>query len=68
MGIATSRRSNNRRLPLLERVIEVVNEQNTGEVLLDEALRVVKSNPEQLTVANWIDLLSGMYEVISDFR
>ncbi|KXS19200.1 Golgi phospho protein 3 [Gonapodya prolifera JEL478] len=46
-----------RRRPLSERLLEVVNETPTGEVLLDEALRYIKL--ESQSVGSWIDLLSG---------
>ncbi|SCU85842.1 LAME_0D03136g1_1 [Lachancea meyersii CBS 8951] len=41
-----------------ERLVEVINGTKTGEVLLDEALNLMKKD-EPLTIANWIDLLSG---------
>ncbi|KAJ3343648.1 hypothetical protein HDU93_007529 [Gonapodya sp. JEL0774] len=46
-----------RRRPLSERLVEVVNETPTGEVLLDEALKYIKL--ESQSVGSWIDLLSG---------
>ena len=48
-----------RRFPLPDRVIEVVDETLTGEVLLDETLKMMKSS-EKMSVSSWIDLLSGM--------
>lgn len=47
-----------RRLPLCDRPIEVVDEHLTGEVLLDEALKLMKTS-EKMSVAAWIDLMSG---------
>jgi Golgi phosphoprotein 3 len=47
-----------RRFPLQDRVIEVVDDTLTGEVLLDEALKMMKSS-EKMSVASWIDLMSG---------
>lgn len=47
-----------RRFPLSDRVIEVVDESLTGEVLLDEALKMMKSS-EKMSVSQWIDLMSG---------
>ncbi|KAK9462670.1 Golgi phosphoprotein 3-domain-containing protein [Lipomyces oligophaga] len=47
-----------RRLPLSDRLIEVVDDRLTGEVLLDEALKLMKSS-EPMSVATWIDLMSG---------
>lgn len=37
---------------------QVIDDRNTGEVILDEALKLIKADPGQ-SVANWIDLLSG---------
>ena len=47
-----------RRFPLCDRVIEVVDDTLTGEVLLDEALKMMKSS-EKMSVSSWIDLMSG---------
>lgn len=47
-----------RRFPLQDRVIEVIDDTLTGEVLLDEALKMMKSS-EKMSVASWIDLMSG---------
>jgi Golgi phosphoprotein 3 len=44
--------------PLRDRLIEVVDETLTGEVLLDEALKMMKSS-EKMCAADWIDLMSG---------
>jgi Golgi phosphoprotein 3 len=44
--------------PLRDRLIEVVDDTLTGEVLLDEALKMMKSS-EKMCVADWIDLMSG---------
>jgi golgi phosphoprotein 3 len=48
-----------RRLPLADRNIEVIDESLTGEVLLDEALKLMKQG-EKMSVSTWIDLMSGM--------
>jgi Golgi phosphoprotein 3 len=45
--------------PLRDRLIEVMDETLTGEVLLDEALKMMKTS-EKMCVADWIDLMSGM--------
>ena len=50
--------SSRRRFPLADRVIEVVDDTLTGEVLLDEALKMMKSS-EKMSVNSWIDLMSG---------
>ncbi|KAJ3179559.1 hypothetical protein HDU87_002765 [Geranomyces variabilis] len=46
-----------RKRPYAERLIEVIDERPTGEVLLDEALKLMKIDQQSIT--NWIDLLSG---------
>ena len=51
--------SSRRRFPLADRVIEVIDDTLTGEVLLDEALKMMKSS-EKMSVSSWIDLMSGM--------
>lgn len=52
--------SSRRRFPLADRVIEVIDDTLTGEVLLDEALKMMKSS-EKMSVNSWIDLMSGMF-------
>ena len=54
---------NRRVLPLAERVVEVLDERQTGETILDEALRMMKGQEpqERMSVNSWIDLLSGEY-------
>lgn len=47
-----------RRFPLADRIIEVTDDTLTGEVLLDEALKMMKSS-EKMSVSAWIDLMSG---------
>ncbi|THU79754.1 GPP34-domain-containing protein [Dendrothele bispora CBS 962.96] len=60
-------------LPLSERLIEVIDDRQTGETILDEALKMMKSvqdlpsggtgyasgGVEKMSVNKWIDLLSG---------
>ncbi|RKO85526.1 Golgi phospho protein 3-domain-containing protein [Blyttiomyces helicus] len=46
-----------RKRPYAEKLLEVVDERVTGEVLLDEALKLIKI--EKQNVGNWIDLMSG---------
>ncbi|OWB54901.1 hypothetical protein B5S28_g762 [[Candida] boidinii] len=48
-----------RRFELSERLIECVDSSLTGETLLDEALKLIKNDPSNLSISNWIDLLSG---------
>lgn len=49
-----------RRFQLADRVIEVIDDTMTGEVLLDETLKMMKSS-EKMSVNSWIDLLSGAF-------
>jgi golgi phosphoprotein 3 len=51
--------SSRRRFELADRLIEVIDDRLTGEVLLDEALKMMKSS-EKMSVGSWIDLMSGM--------
>jgi hypothetical protein len=60
--IAMVKDSNRRKYPLCDRYIEVINENLTGEVLLDEALKMMKMS-EKMSVASWIDLMSGSYNI-----
>jgi Golgi phosphoprotein 3 len=57
--ISMQKDSSRRRFPLADRVIEVIDDTLTGEVLLDETLKMMKSS-EKMSVNSWIDLLSGM--------
>jgi len=54
-----------RRYPLADRVIEVVDDTLTGEVLLDEALKMMKTS-EKMSVSSWIDLMSGRLRIPSE--
>ncbi|KXG47103.1 Golgi phosphoprotein 3 [Penicillium griseofulvum] len=56
--ISMQKDSSRRRFPLADRIIEVVDDTLTGEVLLDETLKMMKSS-EKMSVNSWIDLLSG---------
>jgi len=52
--------ANQRRLPVADRLVEVVDERLTGETILDEAFKLIKSREaSRLSVKDWIDLLSG---------
>jgi Golgi phosphoprotein 3 len=44
--------------PVQDRLIEVIDGKMTGEVLLDEALKMMKTS-ERMSAAQWVDLLSG---------
>jgi golgi phosphoprotein 3 len=56
--ISMQKDSSRRRFPLADRIIEVVDDTLTGEVLLDEALKMMKTS-EKMSVSSWIDLMSG---------
>lgn len=56
--ISMQKDSSRRRFPLADRMIEVIDDTLTGEVLLDEALKMMKSS-EKMSVSSWIDLMSG---------
>ncbi|KAJ5084469.1 Golgi phosphoprotein 3-domain-containing protein [Penicillium alfredii] len=56
--ITMQKDSSRRRFPLADRLIEVIDDTLTGEVLLDEALKMMKSS-ERMSVNSWIDLMSG---------
>lgn len=56
--IAMVKDPNRRRFPLADRYIQVIDERLTGEVLLDEALKMMKVS-EKMSVGTWIDLMSG---------
>ncbi|ORY44066.1 GPP34-domain-containing protein [Rhizoclosmatium globosum] len=47
-----------RKRPFSERLLHVIDDRPTGEVLLDEALRMIKTDSTQ-SIASWIDLMSG---------
>jgi len=47
-----------RRLALADRLIEVIDERQTGETILDEALKMMKSS-EKYGAGAWVDLMSG---------
>ena len=53
---------NRRRLPISERLIEVIDDKQTGETILDEALKMMKGQQaiEKLSINSWVDLMSGM--------
>lgn len=48
-----------RRLPLPDRLIEVIDDRQTGETILDEALKMINTTEEKMGVGSWIDLMSG---------
>lgn len=60
--IALVRDPNRRRIPVTERLVEVIDDRQTGETILDEALRMMRSQQdiEKMSINSWVDLLSGM--------
>ncbi|KAF4624293.1 hypothetical protein G7Y89_g13880 [Cudoniella acicularis] len=58
--VSMQKDSSRRRFPLADRVIEVIDDTLTGEVLLDEALKMMKAS-EKMSVSTWIDLMSGTF-------
>lgn len=55
--------------------MEVISDRQTGETILDEALRMIKAHQdgpgngvpgEKLSVGSWVDLLSGKYEYVNN--
>nr|ODN88716.1 golgi phosphoprotein 3 [Cryptococcus depauperatus CBS 7841] len=56
--IAMVRDPSRRRLALSDRLIEVIDDRQTGETILDEALKMIKSS-EKYGAGAWVDLMSG---------
>lgn len=62
--IAITKDPMRKRYGLAERAVEVIDGKMTGEVLLDEALKMMKAS-DRMSVAQWIDLMSGKYSSLS---
>lgn len=60
--IAMVRDPARRRLALSDRLIEVIDDRQTGETILDEALKMIKSS-EKYGAGAWVDLMSGEYAI-----
>ena len=56
--IAMVKDPSRRRLALADRLIEVIDDRQTGETILDEALKMMKSS-EKYGAGAWVDLMSG---------
>ncbi|SJX63523.1 probable VPS74-protein involved in protein-vacuolar targeting [Sporisorium reilianum f. sp. reilianum] len=56
--IAITKDPMRKRFGLTERMVDVIDGKMTGEVLLDEALKMMKSS-DRMSVAQWVDLMSG---------
>eukprot|EP00158_Paraphelidium_tribonemae_P009053 Partr_v1_DN28756_c1_g2_i3_m61686 putative Golgi phosphoprotein len=64
IGIFKEAAGRHHRKPYYDRLIDVISDEPTGEVLLDEALKIMKMEqsskpPERHSISEWIDLLSG---------
>lgn len=61
--IALVKDPNRRRNSLSERLVEVIDDRQTGETILDETLRMMKGQQEieRIAINSWIDLLSGEF-------
>ncbi|KAG1726027.1 Golgi phosphoprotein 3-domain-containing protein [Suillus paluster] len=58
--IALVKDSNQRRSPLADRLVEVIDDKQTGETILDEALRMMKGQEsDRMSITGWVDLMSG---------
>lgn len=56
--IAITKDPMRKRFSLTERMVDVIDGKMTGEVLLDEALKMIKAS-DRMSVAQWVDLMSG---------
>ena len=56
--IAITKDPMRKRYGLTERMVDVIDGKMTGEVLLDEALKMMKAS-DRMSVAQWVDLMSG---------
>ncbi|GLB39468.1 putative golgi phosphoprotein 3 (GPP34) [Lyophyllum shimeji] len=58
--IALVKDPNRRRAAIADRLVEVIDDRQTGETILDEALRMMKGQEhDKMGINSWIDLLSG---------
>ena len=48
-----------RRTSVLNRKVVFLNDSPTGDVILDEASKLIKETDPQETVPSWVELLSG---------
>jgi Golgi phosphoprotein 3 len=56
---------NRRRYPVADRLVEVIDDRQTGETILDEALKMMKTQESgRMGINSWIDLLSGEFAFI----
>ena len=54
---------------MADRIVEVIDDRQTGETILDEALKMMKMQQEieKLSINAWVDLLSGEFLLDSFF-
>ena len=56
---------------MADRIVEVIDDRQTGETILDEALKMMKMQQEQelekLSINSWVDLLSGKFRFFFPF-
>lgn len=65
--IALVRDPNRRRTPLADRIVEVLDDRQTGETILDEALRMMKGQEhDKISINSWVDLLSGEFSLATN--
>lgn len=58
--IALVKDSNQRRSALADRMVEVIDDKQTGETILDEALKMMKGQEsDKMSINGWVDLMSG---------
>jgi hypothetical protein len=66
--IALVKDSNQRRTPLADRLVEVIDDKQTGETILDEALKMMKGQEtDRMSINGWVDLLSGASRIFQAF-
>lgn len=66
--IALVKDSNQRRTPLADRLVEVIDDKQTGETILDEALKMMKGQEtDRMSINGWVDLLSGAFIISQAF-
>ena len=48
---------------MADRIVEVIDDRQTGETILDETLKMMKMQQEieKLSINSWVDLLSGEF-------
>ena len=54
-------------MPIADRIVEVIDDRQTGETILDEALKMMKMQQEieKLSINSWVDLLSGEFFLLA---